>query len=417
MMQACNSLFGMPTQQQLDQLKRNTKAIIDWVNHMHDYLQDPLNEVYLKVGQDAQQDAAQSWVSKVNGFAFDAIGKLPFPGAGAASNVISAMFSSYNTNTAPRLDQIFGSIWSRFSANFLRANDDLGYVYSDPAGHWNDTITNPITGATFSIASLADPNVVFPTQQDDINNFNAITDATVTSFRYNLTKYVFGQRWAILHQPNSTFWSNWNDNDAQNFAKQQISGNRDVFLTWWHDQNGSCAGCPNDGISTSEPRLGIGQWYSNWDYYHGDSAPRDLCDWLIQDDGFGTVYNPNAITTRRDVFYNWPIDGNLNDHPDHTERNTTVKQPVSDEDRNRAKLWRAFMTSVPRKDIEQDIIQKTVDDPKFAYDLRNNPKKTLSDYIGLEIPDCVNIEIIQEIPGNYKLVLPYIGRPNKKVVD
>ncbi len=407
----------MPTQEQIDHLKRNVKAVIDWVNHMHDYLQDPINEVYLKVGQSAEQDAAQSFVSKVNGFAFEAIGKLPFPGAGAASNVISAMFASYNTNSAPRLDQIFGSIWSRFSANFLRANDDLGFVYADPLAHWNDTITNPITGVTFNISSFADPWVVFPTQQEDINNFNQLTDETVTAFRYNLTKYVFGQRWTILHQPNSTFWSGWNDDDARRFAQAQISGNRDVFLTWWHDQDGSCGSCPNDGIRTSEPRIGIGSWYSNWDYYHGDNAPRDLCDWLMQDDGFGNVLNPNAITTRRDVFYNFPMEGNLTDHPDHTNRSSSEKPAVSREDDLMGKRWRSFLSNVPRKDVEWEIIQKTVDDPKFRYDLVQDPKGTLENFVGLKIPDGIKIEVIQEKPGDYKLVLPYIGRPSKKETE
>lgn len=403
----------MPTQQEIDHLKTNVKAMIDWINHMHDYLQDPINEVYLKVNQPADQDPAQSFVAKVNGYAFDIIGKLPFPGAGAASNALSSMFSSYTTKSAPRLDTLFGSIWARFNANFLRANDDWGAIYADPVAHWNDTITNSITGSSYAVNSLADLSVVFPTQEKDINNFNAMTDSVVTSFRYNLTKYVFGQKWTILHQPNPNFWSGWNDDDAKRFAQAQINSNRDVFLTWWHDQDGSCGSCPNDGIRTSEPRIGVGSWYSNWDYYHGDNAPRDLCDWLIQDDGFGNVYNPDAITTRRDVFYNFPMEGSLSDHPDHTPNTKTLKPIVDRLDDIAGHRWREYLSSTSRKDLEQEIIQKTVDDPKFKYDLIKNPKETLEKLVGLPIPKDVSLEIIQERPGDYKLVLPYIGRPSK----
>lgn len=403
----------MPSDDQIKHLKLNVKAMIDWINHMHDYLQDPLNEVYLKVGQPANQDAAQSFVSKVNGFAFEAIGKLPFPGSGAASNVLSSLFSSYDTNSAPRLDTVFGDIWSRFSANFLRANDDLGDIYDNPYNHWQDIIINPITGQSYQVSILGNSDVVFPTQENDIISFNGITDATVTSFRYNLTKYVLGQRWSILHQPNDTFWSGWNDNDAEDFAKAQINSNRDVFLVWHPDQEGSCGSCPNDGISTNELRLGIGDWYSSWDYYHGDSAPRDLCDWLFQDDGFGNVFNPNAITYRRDVFYNFPISGNLNDHPE-SRRLTSENKEVSKEDLDNGKRWREFLSKVSRKNFEQEIIQKTVDDPKFRHDLVKYPKQMLESITGIPIPQDVTIEVIQEQPGNYKLVLPYIGRPNKK---
>jgi hypothetical protein len=121
--------------------------------------------------------------------------------------------------------------------------------------------------------------------------------------------------------------------------------------------------------------------------------------------------------TIRDVFYNFPMEGNLSDHPDHTERFVPEKKLVSREDDLMGKRWRSFLGNVPRKDVEWEIIQRTVDDPKFRYDFVRNPKETLENFVGLKIPDGVKVEIIQEKPGDYKLVLPYIGRPGKKETE
>jgi hypothetical protein len=167
-------------------------------------------------------------------------------------------------------------------------------------------------------------------------------------------------------------------------------------------------------MSVVEPRIGVGTWYSNWDYYHGEQATKDMCDWLMQDDGFGTILNPDALTSRRDVFYNWPLDGNLRDHPDHMHR-YRPRPVASEESRKRASGWHKLFASKSRVEAEAEVVQRAVDDPKFRADLVKNPKKTLEDHFGLPIPDEVKVEVVLERPGDYKLVLPYVGRPERSV--
>jgi len=401
----------MPTQQELDNLKTNCIRLTAWVNHLHDYFQDVVNEVYLKVDQEDDYDPMQPWISRVMSFAFDGLSDLEFKGSDTVADVLDTICSSYDVNTPDPLKQAMGDVWARFSATFLQLNDDLGEVIADPAGNWSRVIHSEVLGRDITISDLGNLNVTFPDSAIDPINFNRATDTAVAGFRYNLAKWAIGKKWSILHQPNSNFWSGWNDDDARKFAKDQISGNRDVYLTWWHDQEGSCGGCPNDGIATMEPRIGVGDWYSNWDYYHGPKATKDMCDWLMKDDGFGTILNPGAITTREDVFYNWPIEGNLKDHPDHAVKSLNEKPEASYEFRERAKKWRHYLSRNSRRDVEAAIVQRAVDDPKFLYDLKKDPKATLTAHLGIEVPDEVNIEVIQEKPGDYKLVIPYIGRP------
>lgn len=412
-----------PSQEQIEQLRKNCYNISLWLDHTHDFLQDVVNEVYFKLSQDSSGDPGQNFISVIMNLGLAAIGDLDFPGAAITGFAIDSVISSFDTDTPEDLKKAFGDVWGRFGATFQVAEDDFGSFAADPTGNWDKQYTNSITGKSFKVGDLGDLGVFFPSRDPSSgagfynpDAFNKMTDSVKTAFRYNLAKNIMGKKWSILHQPNSNFWSNWNDNDAEEFAKEQILGNRDVFLTWYHDQQGSCAGCPSDGISTFEPRIGIGDWYSSWDYYHGGSAPRDLCDWLMQDDGFGTVLNPDALTTRRDVFYNWPINGNLNEHPDHSRAKThqSDENVVSKESKKRAKGWHKLFAKKQRFEVEQDIIQKTIEKPKFLADLLKDPKSTLEAYLELPIPDEVKIEVIQEKPGDYKLVLPYIGRKLKK---
>ena len=411
----------MTTPDQIQQLKQNCYNMTRWLDHVHDYAQDIVNEVYFKITEVGKQDQTQKWASSIMDLTMAVVADMDFPGAAITGFALQGIVGSFADNTPGSLNKQFGEIWERFSATFQQMDTELAQIQADPVGNWNKSYKDPITGKVFTVSSLAGSGVYFPTNDLTLQGtpyydpvkYDAAFDKVLVAFKYNMAKNVLGLKWSILHQPNHTFWSGWNDADARNFAKDQINGNRDVFLVWWHDQDGSCAGCPNNGISTSEPRLGVGEWYANWDYYHGETAPKDLCDWLMQDDGFGTTLNPDAITTRHDVFFNWPLEGNLNDHPEHSPRPKKQMTPVSEESSWKARQWHKYFAENPRHTVEHKIAQRCIDDPVFRANLVKNPKQTLSEYAGIPIPKEVEIEVIQETPGQYKLVIPYVGAPRR----
>jgi len=66
-----------------------------------------------------------------------------------------------------------------------------------------------------------------------------------------------------------------------------------------------------------------------------------------------------------------------------------------------------------RGELERELIQKTVDDPVFKARLLKNPKEAIEKHFDLPIPDEVRIEVIVERPGDYKIVLPYVGRSRR----
>jgi hypothetical protein len=59
-----------------------------------------------------------------------------------------------------------------------------------------------------------------------------------------------------------------------------------------------------------------------------------------------------------------------------------------------------------REEVEQKIIEKASKDGQFKSNLINNPKKILNQEFGLELPDNISLEVLEEKPDKFYLVLP-----------
>ena len=407
----------MPTQQQLENLKNSALHITDFINHLHDYFQDVVNEVFSKINQQTNNDEGQRWVSFIYGLTMAGFADVELKGSDTFSSFMSTILSSYDNNTPPQegLNGVIGDVWLRLSKTFLQANDDLALIAMYPEKYWGESYWSETLNKTFYLSQLGD--VLFPSK-DDVEHsgplvFSQGTDILVGKFRYALTKYTLGKKWSIMHDPSHLFWPNANDGQLTDFAKKIIKNNQDILVVWKRCQSGSCASCPTDGLSSYEPRLGIGDWYSNWDYFHGDSPTKDMLQWLIKDDGFGTILNPDAIATRHEIFYDWGLEGNLQEHPNTIVKEKETKIPSS-EDKASALEWFKLFKERGRKNLEEEIIEKAYSDPEFYRNLVKFPKETLQKEFGITFPEEISIEVLPEDIGSYKLVLPAIGGPERK---
>ena len=61
-----------------------------------------------------------------------------------------------------------------------------------------------------------------------------------------------------------------------------------------------------------------------------------------------------------------------------------------------------------RKQLEQQLIEKTMKDPEFRKRLLDNPKSVIEEETGVELPLSVNFKILTEDPQTVYLVLPFI---------
>jgi hypothetical protein len=291
----------MPTDAQVTQVQSNVNNAMDFINHLHDYLQDVINEVYDKLSEDAEYDPGQKLVAEIMDATFWSIGSLSFPGSGVASAWLGTFFGAYSGGTPPAsLAGSFGDVWARFDRTFLQANDDLSAIHADPAAWWSHSYTDPTTGKTVTVSDLGDGTTKIPAKDDPL--FQRMTDGCVAAFRVALTKQTIGKRWRVLPDPRGVFEAGWHDSDVGDFGEKFMKKHPAYYITWHSDKGGF----GKKGQVILENFL---SHKSN--YYDGGEASDDMCDWLFQDDGFGTTTNENGLARREDVFCNWGLKNSL----------------------------------------------------------------------------------------------------------
>lgn len=56
--------------------------------------------------------------------------------------------------------------------------------------------------------------------------------------------------------------------------------------------------------------------------------------------------------------------------------------------------------------LKDQIIQKAWEDAEFKKQLLANPKSAVKDAFGIEIPDTIEVEAVEETANKYYLVIP-----------
>lgn len=391
-----------PTQEQLDHVTKNANNMYDFTAHLHDLLQDKINEVYGKISE-SPDDSGQSFITTILNGTFGSIGEIDFPGTGTIGAFFGAFFAAYGgSNEPPDLRGKFADIWARFSATFTHSFDDLAAISKYPADHWNTTYTDPTTGKTMAVSNLGDPKTNMPPLHDP--TFQKMADASLAAFRVTLTKQTLGMRWKVLQATRGDFHAGTVE-DLAKWWPEYLKHNPSLYATWYPDEGGT--GCsPKKGLMVLENYLGTG---SSWQF--GAHAPDDLCHWLFKDDQFGGDSNRDGIASRKDVFYNWGLEGSL---PAKEGLQASAPHPPSPEHEASAAEWRELFARQPRKEIEAMLIEKAWADPYFMHSLVRSPRETIAKTLGIELPKHAKFEVIRERPGDYKLVIPWVGLPEPK---
>ncbi|WP_028609347.1 NHLP leader peptide family RiPP precursor [Paenibacillus harenae] len=56
--------------------------------------------------------------------------------------------------------------------------------------------------------------------------------------------------------------------------------------------------------------------------------------------------------------------------------------------------------------LREKIIQKAWEDAKFKKLLLADPKKALKETFGIDVPDTIELEAVEDTPNKYHLVIP-----------
>jgi len=394
-----------PTPSQIQQAQSNISNLMDWINHLHNYEQDVINEVYDQLTVSSQHDPGQDFITAMMEGTLKSIGALPFPGAGVIAGFTSAFFSVYSKTTPPSLKAQFASVWARFNATFLQANQDLSDIYADVAGHWNDTYTDP-SGTEYTISQMGTGVISVPA--DTAPEYQTMTDTAVAAYRVSLTRSQIGGKWKVLQDTCGMNMPGWDDTDAKNWIPGFVK-DHPAFYIRYSSIPGAC--CTPGSEQVYEDL--IGQSQPNV-FNDGSPAPASLMDWLCKTDQFGNVTNANGLVTRDELFNGW--DGALKTEG-YCIPSPAPPVPVADpseQDLRDAKRWHRLFKRHKRRRLEWGVVKRAYSDGDFFHALMRDPRDALADHLGVPFPAGATVEIIREEPGQYKLVLPLAGIDFKK---
>ena len=408
--------MSTPTQQQVQNVQANVKNMMAWVNHLHSYLQDIINETYDYISLNAAQDPGQSFVDNLI-YAMITGGVGSLPGLGILGDFLGGMFHTYVTSPPPSLKGVLAGVWDRFDKSFLQANTDLALIYNDVVGSWNKFYTGPSSGNRVAVSAWGD-KVIVPAPTS--NQYQTMTDNAVQNYKVNLAKTLLRDKYQVISDPQGTFFAISGDANAIAFIKKWEKSNPAYFMQAGHDTGGSI--CPQKGYTFVEPFLG----YGSSDPLFAHPMPATTCNWLMKDDGWGTIVNPDGLATRAQVFCEWGLKCSMDisrvgkiapnpwsipngcisnqEAPQEESKNVVVREEGLVEE------WHKLFEKTPRHILEQQVIDKALEDDVFHYELLKRPKEAIRSFLGICLPEHVSLEVIEERGGEYKLVIPWAGR-------
>jgi len=374
-------------------------------NYVHGYAIDRINTCY-QLQTQPQTDAGQAWASALVQGAMWGIADLPIPGINLGVGLLSGVVQQLLTDPPSNYPATFAEVWERFDATFLNAETtlaDLNSNLSDPdptvvQTAW-DTVFTGSDGTSYTVSGLLGATVPAEATAD----FMTLATGMLTGFTYSLWKETLKVGWVIYILPNEPILldqpQSWDPAPSTNTF---VTAHPAYYATYeWYD-NPSKSCCTGGGTGYNMMERWIGQ---NASGVTDGAAPDNLCSALIQDDGAGTVINPGAITTRADVFTNFGLTTVIYD--------PTIRSVVTMESPPGMSIQELLQTST-RQELEARV-HKAALDPLFRAELQRRPKQALYSLLGLVVPAHISVQVLEEKPYEFFVVLPKVGGPQKSV--
>jgi len=352
------------TPAQLDKVKANLQALIDFCDQSYNYSQSVMGEVYMKLDAGTPSGKDKNAFNSVLSIAFILIGSLPIPGIGVVTAVVSSIIDSFNDSVpeGSGLENQFAYMVDQYNATTLAVRGKLTSLKSDPQAHHDDVFNykdkdgNP---NSYPFKNLAFDNI----PHSDSTEFTNILVEFRRKLRYTVCKEPFQskRRWGVYFHDHSQLYGfdvarakpAKLGGRSHKFVSARNSGDWDkgklIFSNWLlrishHDYVDAKAygesESPEDNLRNAgaayikafpasvimpystnmgkeilpeHKRMGYYQWMILTDYGNQgrDYAVADggLMSWLFKDDGFGNIVNVDGVGMRDDIIRNWMING------------------------------------------------------------------------------------------------------------
>ena len=402
-----------PTPDQIKKVQTNLTNMQAFNDHVYSFGQAKYLNAYFLLSEHDDNDLGLAIGLNIIEGAFWAAGSVGGPAGSFLASFLSGMVAYWMTDTPPSLNTAFAQNVLRFQATTEQVDANLATYFQDVPGNWDQSFT--YNGKTQALSDLA--TFDFPTETDE--GWKPLMDATLFGVDQTLWNNLLVAGFVV------TFWYNggdgtWNGSDlfteynnkdvpptdwARDYYKQHPAYYED--LNWYSGDSKNCCG-PPPCWAVGDNNLGTGVGPLG---FTDGSISDDAANYLFIDSTPGAVINPNGLFKREDVFKNLGIKTAT-----YYVQNTqgppmaAARAPNISLDYMRAvkpgQTLGQLLAREGRPQIEQRVLEQAKNDPVFHHDLRKRPRMTLEKFLGVKIPEVITLNIWQEFPWSFGIVLP-----------
>ena len=397
-----------PTPDQIAAVQANLTNMQDFNDYVFLYGSPKVTTAYLLLSEVDAEDPGVAICLNILESALNAIGGILGPAGSFVGTFFAGMINSWTTNTPPSLNTTFASLLTRLSATSLAVDDQVATINGDVADNWNTSFT--FGGNTTAVSDLA--AIAFPAKGTD--DFQTLANAALFALDQAI--------WSTVLQANFiiSLWQSVEDGAVQPFIiksddqttppiteiESYIAANPAFYYTYsWH----VASGCGDStGWAIQEYNLGTGVTVEN-----ANNLSLAACAYLFTDSADGVIINSLGLYPRETVFTGlglrnttWVIQ---NGGTSLTFAEVPATKKLSFGYLRAMKEGRTLgqlIAQEGREAVEQRVIEKAHADHVFARDLQHHPRHTLETFLGVKIPEVVDVHVTVETPRRFGLVIP-----------
>jgi SCP-2 sterol transfer family protein len=402
-----------PTPDQIKKVQTNLTNMQAFNDHVYSFGQAKYLNAYFLLSEHDDNDLGLAIGLNIIEGAFWAAGSVAGPAGSFLASFLSGMVAYWMTDTPPSLNTAFAQNVLRFQATTEQVDANLATYFQDVPGNWDQSFS--YNGKTQAVSDLA--TFDFPTETDE--GWKPLMDATLLGVDQTLWNNLLVAGFVI------TFWydggdGTWNGSDlfteyrekdipptdwVRGFYKQHPAYYED--LAWYSgDPKNCCASPPCWAVGENNLGTGVGPLG-----FTDGSISDDAANYLFIDSTPGAIINPNGLFKREDVFKTLGIKTvtyyvqNNPGPPMAGARAANISLEYVRAIKPGQTLGQ-LLAREGRAQIEQRILEQAKNDPVFHHDLRKRPRMTLEKFLGVKIPEVITLNVWQEFPWSFGLVLP-----------
>ncbi|MGZ8223387.1 MAG: hypothetical protein ACXWT0_17230 [Methylobacter sp.] len=380
------TLVGDPTPAQIAQVQSNLQAMQAFNDYVYNYSQADILNAYLLLTEPDNSDPGNNIGIAIVAGVFGAIGTVGGPAGAFAAAFVGGLVTSWISDPPASLNDQFSSYITRYQATSMALDAQLATYSANVAEYWNQTFT--YNGNQVVLSSLAD--LTFPVETDTI--FSTMSQAAVLNVNLGIWQMLLVNNYEVTQfETNNQFLIPGDENDPPiAWANSFYAKNPAYYLTWvFQAATSGCDSTPAGWVIT-EYNVGTGAGA-----FSDGSLNADACNYLF------------SIVSRETVFTQWGMKQVV--YFVNTGGQMTQTRALSMKylrAMKEGKTLRLLLEKEGRGNVERRILEAAKNDSIFAVNLARRPRQTLEAFLGICIPELVDLQIVVEQPRSYGLIIP-----------